>query len=43
MLTIINFISDYRQIIMPVLLCGAVVAVVIVIREIWRGAVEDMK
>jgi hypothetical protein len=43
MLIAIQFISDYRQVIMPVLLMLAMVGVVIEIREMWKGAVEDFK
>jgi hypothetical protein len=43
MLTAIQFISDYRQVIMPVLACGALVGVIIEIREMWRGAMKDFK
>lgn len=41
MLHIINFISEWRHIIMPVLCVGALVAVIVVIREIWQGFKED--
>jgi hypothetical protein len=37
MLDTIQTISDYRHIIMPVLLILAVAAVVVVIRDLWRG------
>lgn len=41
MLHIVNFISEWRHIIMPVLCVGALAAVVYVIWDLWNGFKKD--
>lgn len=41
MLQIINFISDYRMYLMPVLCLCALAVAVFTIRELWLGFKQD--